>query len=63
MNDNHFTRLFKDYNKIDQEVNRIEQCVENTSDLYLDGRKKQMLRLKYELFVMLKKSKFPHSGS
>ncbi|NQY48088.1 MAG: DUF465 domain-containing protein [Colwellia sp.] len=41
------------------EVNRIEQGVENTSDLYLDGRKKQRLKLKDELFVMLKKVQVP----
>lgn len=59
MNDNHFARLFKDYHEVDQEVNRIEQGVENTSDQYLEGRKKQRLKLKDELFVMLKKVQVP----
>ena len=59
MNDNHFSRLFKDYHEVDQEVNRIEQGVENTSDQYLEGRKKQRLKLKDALFVMLKKVQVP----
>jgi len=59
MNDNHFARLFNEYHEIDQEVNRIEQGVENTSDEYLEGRKKQRLHLKDSLFVMLKKAKLP----
>lgn len=57
INDNHFARLFNEYHEIDREVNRIEQGVENTSDEYLEGRKKQRLNLKDNLFVMLKKAK------
>lgn len=55
MNDNHFVRLFKDYHEVNQEVVRIEQGIENTSDEYIEQRKKQRLKLKDELFVMLKK--------
>jgi uncharacterized protein YdcH (DUF465 family) len=56
MNDNHFARLFKDYHVVNQEVSRIEQGVENTSDEYIEQRKKQRLKLKDELFNMLKKT-------
>ena len=59
MNDNHFARLFREYHEVDQEVHRIEQGVENTSDEYLDGKKKQRLKLKDELFSMLKKVQIP----
>lgn len=59
MNDNHFARLFNEYHEVDQEVHRIEQGVENTSDEYLEGRKKQRLNLKDNLFVMLKKVEVP----
>lgn len=59
MNDNHFARLFNEYHEIDQEVHRIEQGVENTSDEYLEGRKKQRLKLKDDLFVMIKKADVP----
>lgn len=55
MNNAHFSRLFKDYHELDHEVNRIEQGVENTSDEYLEGLKIKRLRLKDELFVMIKK--------
>ena len=59
MNDNHFARLFAEYHEVDHEVNRIEQGVENTSDQYLEGRKKQRLKLKDALFTMLKKVQIP----
>ncbi len=59
MNDNHFARLFTDYHKVNQEVQRIEQGVENTSDEYVEQRKKQRLKLKDELFNMLKKASLP----
>lgn len=59
LNDNHFARLFNEYHETDHEVNRIEQGVENTSDEYLDGKKKQRLKLKDKLFVMLKKVQIP----
>jgi uncharacterized protein YdcH (DUF465 family) len=59
MNDNHFARLFAEYHEVDHEVHRIEQGVENTSDEYLDGKKVQRLKLKDELFVMLKKVQIP----
>ena len=59
INDNHFARLFGEYHEINQEVQRIEQGVENTSDDYIEQKKKQRLKLKDELFVMLKKVKLP----
>ncbi len=59
MNDNHFARLFSEYHEVDHEVHRIEQGVENTSDEYLDGKKKQRLKLKDDLFTMLKKVQIP----
>ena len=54
MNDKHFVRLFGQYHDIDQEIRRIEQGIENTSDDYLETRKKQRLNLKDTLFYMLK---------
>lgn len=59
MNDNHFSRLFTEYHEVDQEVHRIEQGVENTSDEYLEQKKKERLNLKDKLFVMLKKVELP----
>jgi len=57
MNDKHFLRFFNEYHELDHEIRRIEQGIENTSDDYLDEKKKQRLSHKDTLFVMLKKSK------
>ncbi|XQW85251.1 YdcH family protein [Thalassotalea piscium] len=54
--DAHFARLFKEYHELDHEVHRIEQGVENTSDDYLEEKKKQRLNLKDQLFAMLKEA-------
>ncbi len=52
--DNHFRRLFDEYHVVNKEVKRIEQGVENTSDDYAEECKKKRLKLKDELFEMLK---------
>lgn len=59
MNDNHFSRLFEQYHEVNQEVHRIEQGVENTSDEYLEQKKKERLKLKDDLFIMLKNAELP----
>jgi uncharacterized protein YdcH (DUF465 family) len=56
--DGHFSRLFKEYHEVDHEVHRIESGAENTSDDYLEERKRKRLALKDELFHILKS----HSG-
>ena len=50
----HFARLFDEYHEVDHEVHRIEAGIENTSDEYLEKRKKLRLYLKDELFRMIK---------
>jgi len=50
----HFAKLFDEYHEVDHEVHRIETGIENTSDEYLDGRKKRRLYLKDELYRMIK---------
>lgn len=54
MNNAHFARLFDQYHDVDHEVRRIEEGAENTSDDYLEERKKTRLLLKDELFQMLR---------
>lgn len=54
--DHHFARLFTEYHDLDHEVRRIEDGVENTSDDYLETRKKMRLLLKDQLYGMLNKS-------
>jgi len=56
MTDNHFARLFDEYHEVDHEVHRIETGVENTSDDYLDERKKRRLQLKDELYRMIREA-------
>lgn len=50
----HFARLYDQYHEVEHEVRRIEENVEVASDEYLEERKKLRLRLKDELFDMLK---------
>ena len=54
MTDRHFSKLADQYHDLDNEIIRIEEGVENTSDDYIEGLKKQRLSLKDELFTMLK---------
>lgn len=56
MNNAHFAKLFEKYHEVDHEVHRIETGAENTSDDYLEERKKARLHLKDELLIMLKAS-------
>jgi uncharacterized protein YdcH (DUF465 family) len=56
LHNNHFARLFDEYHEVDHEVHRIETGVENTSDDYLETRKKKRLHLKDELFQMIRKA-------
>ena len=49
----HFHKLFNEYHDVDKEIHRIEGGIENTSDEYVEGLKKQRLQLKDELFGML----------
>lgn len=53
LSNGYFARLFERYHEVDHEVHRIETGIENTSDEYLDHRKKQRLHLKDELFGMI----------
>jgi uncharacterized protein YdcH (DUF465 family) len=57
MSDQHFARLFDEYHEVDHEVHRIETGIENTSDDYLEERKKIRLHLKDELFHMIQQAK------
>lgn len=55
MTNNHFAKLFKEYHELNNEVVKIEQGVENTSDEYLDQQKIKRLSLKDALFALIKK--------
>lgn len=56
LNNKHFARLFDEYHDVDHEVHRIENGVENTSDDYLEERKKVRLNLKDQLFTLIQQA-------
>lgn len=56
MRDNHFARLFHEYDEVVHEVHRIESGGSAVSDDYLEQVKKKRLHLKDQLFALLKKT-------
>lgn len=54
--DNHFSKLFAEYDELEHSVHRIESGAEAASDERLESLKKQRLHLKDELFILLKKA-------
>jgi uncharacterized protein YdcH (DUF465 family) len=49
----HFARLFDEYHELDHEIHRIETGIENTSDEYLEEKKKYRLLRKDEMYEMI----------
>lgn len=56
LSDSHFANMMAEYHELDNEVRRIEEGIENTSDEYLEELKKKRLNLKDQLYAMLKQS-------
>lgn len=52
--DTHFARLFDEYHEVDREIRRIEQEIETPSDAYTEELKKRRVKLKDELYAMLR---------
>jgi len=52
--DAHFTRLFDKHNELDQQVKNIENRIEPGSAVDIENLKKEKLKLKDELYVILK---------
>ncbi len=50
----HFAKLFDEYHEVDREVRRIEQEVETPSDAYTEKLKMRRVKLKDELYTMLR---------
>lgn len=50
----HFARLAGEYHEVVKQLHRIEQEIETPSDLVTEELKKRRLRLKDELFAMLR---------
>ncbi len=56
LSDHHFSRLFDKYHEVDHEIHRIETNAEIASDEYLEELKIKRLKLKDELFNIIKKT-------
>lgn len=54
VNDPHFSRLFDEYHEVEHEVRRIEEGNETPSDEYTEELKLRRLKLKDELFSLIK---------
>ena len=54
--DEHFAKLYNEYEEIDHEVHLIEEGIENTSDEYLESRKLRRVYLKDELYRMIREA-------
>jgi len=50
----YFEKLFDKYHMLDHHIRRIEEGIEAHEDSYSDSLKKQRLRLKDELFNIIK---------
>lgn len=50
----HFSKLYDKYQAIDNEIYRIEEEIETPSDFYTEDLKKQRLKLRDELYALLK---------
>ena len=52
--DAHFTRLFDKHNEIDQQIKNMEARIVSASDIEIETLKKEKLKLKDDLYVILK---------
>ena len=54
--DLHFTRLFDQHNDLDQKIKNMEVQIEPGTGVEIENLKKEKLRLKDELYTVLKKA-------
>lgn len=54
--DQHFTRLFDQHNDLDQKIKNMEAQIEPGTGVEIENLKKEKLRLKDELYAVLKKA-------
>ncbi len=56
MKNNHFSNLMKEYEEVDKHIFRIESDEEPTGDEYIRDLKKQRLKIKDELYNIIKEA-------
>lgn len=54
--DDHFSRIFNKHNELDQKIKNIESSIELATQQEVEVLKKEKLKLKDELYTMLKKA-------
>lgn len=54
--DAHFARLFERHNELDQRIRNLEDGIESADALTIESLKKQKLKLKDELYLMLRRA-------
>lgn len=54
--DHHFAKLFDKHNALDQKLNNIEQRIETGTHEEIEVLKKEKLRLKDQLYAILRKA-------
>ena len=54
--DAHFARLFDRHNELDQRIRHFEEGIQTADGLTIENLKKQKLKLKDELYQMLRKA-------
>ncbi|MDE2120544.1 MAG: YdcH family protein [Betaproteobacteria bacterium] len=54
--DAHFAKLFERHNELDQRIRNLEEGIENADAMTIESLKKQKLKLKDELYLMLRKA-------
>jgi len=54
MNQQHFAKLFDQYDELNHQLRRIEQEIETPSDDFVESLKVKRLHLKDELYKMIK---------
>lgn len=56
MEDAHFAKLFEKHNELDHKIKNMESGIELATPTEIEILKKEKLRLKDELYAMLKKA-------
>ena len=54
--DAHFVRIFDEHNALDQQIKRMESHAEPGTPLQIEQLKKEKLRLKDEVYAVLRKT-------
>jgi len=60
--DRHFDRLFNKHNELDQKIINMESRIDPDEELEIEQLKKEKLRIKDELYLLLRKARAAEQG-